>query len=51
LIGCGSVTSKKIVAIPDSRMGESHPTKKGYECFTIGYIQEILKEIDICLDK
>lgn len=46
LIGCGSTT--KVVAIPDSRMGEPHPTKPGYECFSTGYLQEILKEIDIC---
>lgn len=45
--GCGI----KTIAIPDSRMGESHPTKPGYECFSTGYIQDILKEIDVCLDE
>lgn len=51
LIGCSGITrsERTVVAIPDSRMGISHPTEPGYECFTTGYIQQILKEIDMCL--
>ena len=49
--GCGYAIVKRGDAIlPEGRVGESHPTKSGYECYPTGYIQEILKEIDICLE-
>ena len=48
--GCGYTIVKRGDAIlPEGRVGESHPTKPGYECYPTGYIQEILKEIDTCL--
>ena len=50
--GCGYTIVKRGDAIlPESRVGESHPTKPGYECYATGYIQEILKEIKTCLEE
>lgn len=53
LYGCGYTIARKekIVALPEGAISESHPTVPGYECFPTGYIQEVLTEIDLCLDK
>lgn len=51
LIGCGYGIRKKerLIVLPESRVGISHPTKPNYECYSTGYIREILVEIAVCL--
>lgn len=47
-VGC-AFGKKKLIVLPESQVGISHPTKQGYECFSTGYIQQILDEIEMCL--